>query len=174
MLPADLEIWRTRQDAGERNPWSETLTFLADGAPPNALDTSYLTDADRSNPDIAANVEAVLATAALVTWAAEDEDETRAFGYWRSPRDTPLAEAPVVVIDSEWQFALTYGTNLSEALCYEYGEYVDDGYDGLVGKCRALGVEITVDHPADFTEPSAAPTPDDHHRELYRRLRGPR
>ena len=48
------------------------------------LDTSYLSDADRANPDIMANVRAIREVCELIAFIAADEDD-QYFGYWRSP-----------------------------------------------------------------------------------------
>lgn len=49
----------------------------------------WKSDEERASPDIAANVQATDETAALITWAAEDDDEGVAYGYWRGPHDLP-------------------------------------------------------------------------------------
>ena len=170
MVPEDLLVWRRSQDAGTPNPWSEGLRLLADGEQPAALDTGYLTAADLANPDIAANTQAIGETAALITWVAEDEDEGRAFGYWRGPQDLPLTGAPVVSLDNEGQFQLLRGTSLSEALSDEYGQWADDGYAGIVARCRSQGVTISTDDPDELSEPAVSPTPDEHHATRYRAL----
>jgi len=160
--PDDLALWLRRQGAGEALPWPSSVRFLADGEQPRGLDTSHLNDADRADPGTAAHVAAVLDTAALVTWAADDEGESTGYGYWHGPQGLPVEEAPIVLLDSEWQFDLTYGASLTEALCFEVGSYADEGFADLAAQCRALGVEITVDDPDDFEEPTASPTPADH------------
>lgn len=168
MVPEDLAIWRRQQAEGNSNPWSEALRLLDDDEQPPALDTSYLTAEDLANPDIAANVRAIAQTATLITWVAQDEDEGQAFGYWRGPNDLPLAAAPIVSFDTEGQFHLLRGTTLSEALSDEYGQWADDGYPGLVAQCRAQGVSISADDPDDLPEPTASPTPAEHHEARYR------
>lgn len=170
MVPEDLAVWRRLQDAGRPNPWSDGLRLLADDERPAALDTSYLSAEDLANPDIAANVRAIEETAALITWVGEDEDESQAFGYWRGPNDVPLAAAPIVSLDSEGQFQVLRGANLSEALSDEYGQWADDGYPGVVARCRSEGVTISADDPAELLEPTVTPTPAEHHVARYRDL----
>src|SRR5258705_8187271 len=48
-------------------------------------DTSYLTDDDRQNPDIAANVEAMAETNRLISWFGRDAEGY--LGLWRGPRN---------------------------------------------------------------------------------------
>ncbi len=171
-IPEDLAVWRRLQEAGQPNPLSESLRLLADGEKPAALDTSYLTAEDRANPDIAANVQAMEETAALITWVAENEDEGVAFGFWRGPADLPLDAAPVVALDTEGQLELLRGTSLSEALVDEYGQWSHEDYTALVAECRSRGIAISADDPDDLLEPDVSPTPSDHHEALYRELLG--
>lgn len=165
----ELAIWRSLRDADQPNPWSESVRLLGDDEQPAVLDDSYLSDEERANPDIAANVRATDETAALITWVAEDDDEGRAYGYWRGPGDLPLAEAPVVMLDNEGQFTLLAGS-LAEALCSEYGQWDDEGYDGLAARCREHGVTVSADDPIDLPEPDVSPTPAEHHVARYREL----
>lgn len=171
-IPEDLAVWRRLQDAGQPNPLSESLRFLADGEQPAALDTSYLTAEDRANPDIAANTKAMEETAALITWVAENDDEGVAFGYWRGPDDLPLDAAPVVALDTEAQLELLRGTTLSEALVDEYGQWSQEDYTALVAECRSRGVTVSADDPDDLIEPEVSPTPSEHHEARYRELLG--
>ena len=169
-IPEDLAVWRRLQDAGQPNPLSESLRLLADDEQPAALDTSYLTAADRANPDIAANTQAMEETAALITWVAENDDEGVAFGYWRGPAGIPLDVAPVVALDTEGQLELLRGTTLSEALVDEYGQWSQEDYTALVAECRSRGVAISADDPDDLIEPDVSPTPADHHEARYQEL----
>ncbi|GAA5141151.1 hypothetical protein GCM10023340_02370 [Nocardioides marinquilinus] len=167
--PDDLTLWRRRQEAGEPLPW-EGVRLLDDGERPALLDHGYLTDADRANPDVMANVGAIDETAALITWVAEDEDEPQAWGYWRGPDDAFADRPPVVSYDSEGQFYLQPGANLTEVLCSAYGEWADDGYEGLAEECRRLGVEVSEDDPITLPNPDVSPTPAGVHRAAYDRL----
>src|SRR5689334_4494197 len=61
------------------------------------LDTSYLTESDRDNPDIMANVRAIADVCRLVTFIAAHEDGEY-YGYWRGPSMRPVADAPLVLL----------------------------------------------------------------------------
>jgi hypothetical protein len=71
-------------------------------------DTSYLSDADRQNPDIAANVEAMAETNKLIAWFGRDAEGY--LGLWRGPNGRSLTEAPVVRLDSEGQYSIVAAT----------------------------------------------------------------
>ncbi|MEG9226461.1 hypothetical protein [Aeromicrobium sp. Sec7.5] len=171
-IPEDLAVWRRLQDARQPNPLSESLRFPADGERPAALDTGYLTDEDRANPDIAASTRAMEETTALITWVAENVEEGVAFGYWRGPGGLPLDAAPVVALDTEGQLELLRGATLSEALVDEYGQWSHEDYTALVAECRSRGVAISADDPDDLLEPDVTPTPSEHHEARYRELLG--
>ena len=123
-LPEDLRRWRA---LGEDQPFAEHgVRFLADDEPASVFDTSYLTDADRADPNIAANVAAIADTAALITWVAESEDG-EVFGYWRGPSDTRLEQAPVVQYDTEGQFSTMPGRTLSYSACVSRESAASEG-----------------------------------------------
>ena len=71
-------------------------------------DTSYLTDADRKNPDIAANVDAMTETNKLIAWFGRDAEGY--LGLWRGPNNRSLTEAPVVRLDTEGQYSIVAAT----------------------------------------------------------------
>ena len=71
-------------------------------------DTSYLSDADRQNPDIAANVEAMAETNRLIAWFGRDAEGY--LGLWRGPKNRSLTEAPVVRLDTEGQYSIVAAT----------------------------------------------------------------
>ncbi|GAA2998818.1 hypothetical protein LV75_002789 [Actinokineospora diospyrosa] len=73
-------------------------------------------------------------------------------------------------LDNEGQFQLLRGSTLSEALCDEYGHWTEDGYPGLVARCRSHGVTISADDPDELPEPTTSPTPAEHHVARYREL----
>ena len=71
-------------------------------------DTSYLSAQEKSDPDIAANVEAMAATNRRIAWFGRG---TMGFvGLWRGPKDRPLVDAPVVVLDDEGQYRIVAAT----------------------------------------------------------------
>jgi hypothetical protein len=71
-------------------------------------DTSYLSLEDRANPDIMSNVAAMAATNRLVSWFGKDIEGF--VGLWRGEDGRPLAQAPVVRLDTEGQYAIVAAT----------------------------------------------------------------
>ena len=64
----------------------------------------YLTEKDRADPHIMANVEAMCATNVLISWFGQDNEGF--VGLWRGLANTLPGSAPVVRLDSEGQYAL--------------------------------------------------------------------
>ena len=84
------------------------LTLVDDPAWDEPSDTSYLSDADRNNPDIAANVDAMTETNKLIAWFGRDAEGY--LGLWRGPNNRSLTEAPVVRLDTEGQYSIVAAT----------------------------------------------------------------
>jgi len=162
-VPADVKI--LLQHRAERT--EITLEAKKDWTP--WLDTSYLSDADRANPDITANVRAMAEVCALIVFIAADE-EGQYLGYWRGPGRRPVAKSPLVFLDNEGQFNLCAGTTFAEALLWlrpdeeEFGEL----RDWFV----SLGIEVEAQSSDDLAEPKETSPPDRLHRELFARYRG--
>jgi hypothetical protein len=71
-------------------------------------DTTYVSDADRDNPDVAANADAMRDTNKLIAWFGKDAEGY--LGLWRGPNERALTEAPVVRLDSEGQYSIVAAT----------------------------------------------------------------
>ncbi|MEO8700123.1 MAG: hypothetical protein ABI867_08770 [Kofleriaceae bacterium] len=84
------------------------LTLVDDPAWSEPSDTSYLNEKDRTNPDLVANVEAMTATHALISWFGRYREGF--VGLWRGPNATALDQAPIVRLDSEGQYELVATT----------------------------------------------------------------
>lgn len=132
------------------------------------LDTSYLNDDDRANPDTMANVRAIADVCRLVAFVGATEDG-ESFGYWRGPDGAPVAVAPIVVLDTEGQFRIL-GSSFAEAVLFQtYGE---ESFAEMRDWLRSLGIEVRVASIGEIPTPAAEPHPADLHHELYRRYLG--
>jgi hypothetical protein len=67
-------------------------------------DTSYLSDAERANPDIASNVAAMAATNQLISWFGRDAEGY--LGLWHGPEQRAASVAPVLRLDTEGQYSI--------------------------------------------------------------------
>lgn len=129
------------------------------------LDTSYLSESDRQNPDIMANVRAIADVCALIAFVASTEDGEY-YGYWRGPDRSPLADSPIVRLDNEGQFLIIARTFAEAVLTMTFD---DEQFAELSDWLRSLGVEAQVGSIDEIEGPSAEPEPSKLHRELYDR-----
>jgi hypothetical protein len=127
------------------------------------LDTSYLSAADRTNPDITANVRAMAEVCGLIAFIAATE-EGEYFGYWRGTGKRAVAASPLVRLDNEGQFNLCGCTTFAEAVLGE--TYGDEKIEALREWFRSLGIALKGEEPAEEEQ-----GPDELHSELYYRYR---
>jgi hypothetical protein len=99
-----------------REKWSELAAVLerlelelvddpAQAAPPEG---ATLTDADRENPEVIAQLAAIEGTNRLITWFGRDREGY--VGLWRGVEDLPLPEAPVVRLDRRGRYSIVAAT----------------------------------------------------------------
>lgn len=132
------------------------------------LDTSYLSAAERANPDIAANIRTIAEVCGLIAFIAAHEDDEY-FGYWRGASKRAIADAPLVRLDNEGQFSFCGGSSFTEAVL---SQAVDDEQfaewrDWLV----SVGVPVRAASLKAIRYPKEKESPDKLHKQLYRRYR---
>lgn len=137
------------------------LELVDDPAWPEPSDTGYRSAAEREKPDIMADVEAMTATNALISWFGRDMEGF--VGLWRGPGNTPLASAPVVRLDTEGQYDLVAAT---------IGDYLAisaDADDFGVYRQALVDCGFTVaDSPdAIWAALESFDSPNDHRHRLY-------
>ena len=115
------------------------------------VDTSYLDEDDLADPGIRANVQAMTETNERVRWAAEAEGEA-AFGYWQAVDGDPVV---VVSLDSEGQYMVVPGRNITEALCASVAEFDDDEFAALASRARELAAETAPGIASTLVEASS-------------------
>ena len=175
-VPPDLVIllkmqWNRVPDPGGENYVDPLEAFnfqlLSDGQQSSVFDKSYLSETDRTNPDIMANVAAIddVLTHMLVVGELGDYG---AYGYWLGPENRPIESAPIVRLDTEGQFELRRGRMLAEALLLDYGAYDnDEEFIDLRDWFNDFGLNITASSRDEFPSLDIKPTPDDLHLERY-------
>lgn len=115
------------------------------------VDTSYLDEDDLADPGIRANVQAMTETNERVRWAAGAEGEA-AFGYWQAVDGDPVV---VVSLDSEGQYMVVPGRNITEALCASVAEFDDDEFAALASRARELAAETAPGIASTLVEASS-------------------
>jgi hypothetical protein len=132
------------------------------------LDTGYLSEEDRANPDIAANVRAINEVCGLIAFIAAHEDGEY-FGYWRGLGKRAVADSPLVRLDNEGQFSFCGGSSFAEAVLSQAVD--DEEFDEWRGWLVSLGVAIRPASLAALKYPREKASPDKLHKELYYRYR---
>jgi len=174
-VPPDLVIllkmqWSRVPDPGGENYVDPLEAFnfqlLSDGRQSSVFDKSYLSETDRANPDIMANVAAIDDVLAHMLVVGELGDYG-AYGYWLGPENRPIESAPIVRLDTEGQFELRPGRTLTEALLLDCGSYDEEEFVDLRDWFNVFVLIIPGTSRSDFLSPNIKPTPDDLHMVRY-------
>lgn len=145
-----------------KNQTGVVISIRPDWAP--WADMSYLSEAERSNPDIAANIAAIGEVCKLITFVASD-DQANYYGYWHGPDQLTLENSPIVQYDNEGQFYLCGTANLAGALLVHtcFGE----SFDEMRKWMSSLGIRDLPQTQYDLSDPRLNRMPDQLHREFY-------
>jgi hypothetical protein len=165
-VPEDVKLLVTHADELARRTGIE-LSGEKDWAPWS--DTSYLSEADRANPDIMANVRAIGEVCDSIAFIAAHEDDEY-IGYWRGPGRRRIADSPLVCLDNEGQFTFCGGSTFAEAVLSRTSG--DQPFAELRDWLRSLGISVRAEAPDDLDYPEGEPSPDELQKDLYYRYRG--
>jgi hypothetical protein len=114
-------------------------------------DTSYLSAADRANPDIMANVRAIAEVCASIAFVAAHEDDEY-IGYWRSPGRRRIADSPLVCLDNEGRFCLCGGSTFAEILLARTDDEAD--FEEFRDWLRSLGIAVAAESANELAYPA--------------------
>jgi hypothetical protein len=134
------------------------------------LDTSYLSDEERADPEIAANIAAIEEVCRLIAFVGATEDGNL-FGYWRGPEARSIAESPIVRFDNEGQFDLLAGPSFADAIVVEQ-TFNQEQFDQLKNWLQSLGIMVRAETPEDADYPEEKNEPNDMHQQLFWRRLG--
>ena len=170
--PQDLQALLEVITEDGADPLREALGFslLSPGRDYPLLSGSYLNERDRQNPDIMANVAAIDEVMAMITFVAESEDGDM-IGYWHGPERTPIDAAPIVKLDTEGQFDLMQGRNVSEAMLGNYTFGDDERFADGRAWLAECGIDMEAADWHRLSTPTAASMPNKLHRTLYNERR---
>ena len=172
--PRDLQaLLDVTAEAGDgADPLRQALSYalLRPGRDYALLSGSYLNERDRQNPDIMANVAAIDEVMTMITFVAESEDGD-AIGYWHGPEGTPIDAAPIVKYDTEGQFDLMQGRNLSEAMLGDNTFSDDERFAEGRAWLASCGIEMDATNWRSLSTPTAATMPSKLHGTLYNERR---
>jgi hypothetical protein len=123
-MTPDIDRLRRKRDALGDIADALELELVDDPSWAEPSDFSYLSDQDRANPDIMANVDAMAATNQLIAWFGRDSEGF--VGLWRGPESRPLSDALIVRLDTEGQYSIiakSIGDYLAISLDHEEFDY---------------------------------------------------
>jgi hypothetical protein len=163
-VPDDLKILLHHRDelaerTGIRLDWAE------EWAP--RLVTSSLSQADRQDPDIIANLRAIHEVCRFITFVAEQNG--RYFGYWRGPTHRSVASSPLVVFDNDGLFHLCIASSFAETILEK--SYGHEGFHEFRSWLQSIGISIGWENPSQLTFPHEKLAPKEMYKELFERYR---
>ena len=173
-LPEDLVALVTLQAGTDPDahpadhPLALTETWLLSPVEHGALlEQDYLTDSDRANPDIMANVVAINEVLGHGAWVVRTFNGDVA-GYWLHPEEPADRPAAIVRYDTEGVFTVLPGRTLVEALIYNMAHEDDDEIAALAAAFTAYGLPVNPSRSEDLPDPIVAVDPVElHHRRYY-------
>ena len=152
-----------------------SLLWPGDATP--SLDHDYLTDADRADADVMANVAAMRETAGRLRFVLQEEDGAL-LGYWQADAALPLTDCALFRLDTESQYEAAEGATLAETLAYH--AFLTGGEEAsaaVIAAFAALGVAIppkdedAIDRATERRAAAIAETPQDFRERRYRHYR---
>ncbi|MFI6649890.1 hypothetical protein ACIBI8_20025 [Streptomyces sp. NPDC050529] len=167
-MPDDVRRLATAQWEGRGHPFEQFgITILEPNAPHPLTDFSYLSEKERADPDIMANCAASEQMATYLKAVAQDEDGNF-YGYWLHPQQrVDRNPPPVVKVDTELTYWELGGRTFSEACLYDLAFDDDELFADVAAALAELHVSISAGSRESLDELSAAPAPEDTHRQLY-------
>jgi hypothetical protein len=145
LIPVDLQLLldhvdefaaRTGVELNEQEGWAPWL------------DTSYLSEENKANPDIMANVRLMADVCSMIAFIAAQEDGEY-YGYWQGPDQKPIATAPIILLDNEGQFRFCCGTSFVEGILSRL-TYDEDQFRELRNWFCAIGITVQSETLADL------------------------
>jgi hypothetical protein len=157
------DLVRLRETFGQLGQLVEALELelVDDPSWPLPSDTSHLSQQDRANPDIMANVEAMAATNRLIAWFGRDVEGY--LGLWRGPQELPLERAAVVQLDSEGQYSVVAAT-IPDYLAVAWSE---EAFDRASQALNKVGFTVAASPDVIAKAAEAFDSPNAYRHRLY-------
>lgn len=167
-VPEDVRLLATAQWEGRGHPFEQFgITILEPSAQHPLIDTSYLSEKERVDPDIMANCAASEQMAKYLKAVAQGEDGNF-YGYWLHPQQQEDQQPPPVIkVDTELTYWELGGHIFSEACLYDIAFDDDELFVKVAAELARLHISIPVSSREDLAELCADPAPEDMHRRLY-------
>lgn len=130
----------------------------------NELLHSYLSDSNKKDISIEANIFAINKVFKYITFFAEAENGML-LGYWHGEENTNILEAPLITYDTEGEFDLLYGNQIIELLILKWTSEDEDEYSEMVDEFSSCDIEISSIYT--ITEITSESDPSKLHDAIY-------
>ncbi|WP_310720941.1 hypothetical protein [Streptomyces lydicus] len=145
------------------------LTFFEAGELHPLLDTSYLSEAERADPEMQAVIAGGAEMARYVKLVAAGGKGW--IGYWLHPDEPTDQPWPVIELDTEFSYWGMSGSTLAEACAADRADYHDDPDEGtafslLSARLAELGLPLSGQAYDALHEPACAVDPEELTEEL--------
>jgi hypothetical protein len=169
-IPGDLNQWIIEEECCAELLEEMECQLLEPEEIPDLISHSYLNENDRNNPDIMANVAAIDEVFKFITFVAKSINGNLV-GYWHGPENVPIIDAPIVRYDTEGQFSLLSGKNITEALIGDYVFDEDDEFIEFRNAFKQCGIQMESSNFDELHEPKPLTSPDSLHNDIYNKNR---
>lgn len=102
---------------------------------------SYLSKEDKKNKAILATVSAIDDVFKYITFVMEVTNHDLV-GYWHGPENLEITESAIILYDTEGQFSILNGKNISEAIVGNYLFDQDDEFMEFKTRFEKCGIQI--------------------------------
>ena len=165
-LPEDIAILVNNFDCCQELLEEIECRFFEEGEDVDLFSHSYLNEDDRKNEDIMANVSAINDVFKYISFVVEATNGDLA-GYWHGPENIDINTSPIIIYDTEGQFNLLNGANLTEALVGNYLFDDDDEFLEFKEHFKKCGINIASKW-SELPEPCPETKPSELHVKLYK------
>ncbi|WP_201624680.1 hypothetical protein [Psychrobacter immobilis] len=170
-IPTDLRILLSNYDCCKSLLDEMESRFFGSDEDVSLFTHSYLNDEDKKDRDVMNNVSAINEVFKYISFIIETLNGD-IVGYWHGLEKREMTASPIVLYDTEGQFNILNGSNLTEALVGNYLFDDDEEFLEYQRKFKLCGIDI-VSKWDDLVKPKPKVLPEDIHQEIFKILNIP-
>ena len=141
VVPADLKVIIENQCCLDVLEEQLEFELIKHGRVEEEIAHAYLSEEERKNIDIKANIFAINKVFEYITFFAEAENGML-LGYWHGEENLNILEAPLVGYDTEGQFKLFDGNQIIESLAMEWTGEDEDEYEEIQDSFIECNIQV--------------------------------
>jgi hypothetical protein len=169
-VPGDLGKlleWQWRDAAGGRdNRLKRAGVTLVDNGPPKLVVAACAGRDDLGGATRLAHTQAMADMVRYSAFVAEDDTTRDAIGYWFGPDRIPIEIAPLLRFDTNFNFSIVPGNNITEAILVVASRGDDQKFCELRGYLNELGLDIAAQSIHDVQPRECAILPQATYEQL--------